>query len=248
MSDSRKDQLALFVGDKKRRATRANVEPSAVDAPGPVEPVVAESPEVVEEPVSASPEVTEASADSLSLESGAPTHRAERSIPTGPTGSIRSRNTGELFLFPKERRPGRDMHFSRRMSDLVRRLQLLEREAKGSLGLTLPQSYAIHALKDATSLRMQELAETLGLAQSTVTRLVAPLKRMGLLDRRPDRHDGRATRAFLTERGISVVDELETSDRDLYTEILAQLPETRRADVVAAIELIHEAVRNITIE
>jgi len=140
------------------------------------------------------------------------------------------------------------MHFSRRLSDLVRRLQLLEREAKADMGLTLPQAHAIHALNDATSLRMQELAETLGLAQSTVTRLVAPLKRMGLLDRRPDRNDGRATRAFLTEKGTRSVDDLEARERDLYSELVGLLPATRRAEVVAAIELLHEAVRDITID
>ena len=101
---------------------------------------------------------------------------------------------------------------------------------------------------DATSLRMQELAETLGLAQSTVTRLVAPLKRMGLLDRRPDRNDGRATRAFLTEKGTEAVDQLEARERDLYAELVALLPETRRGEVIAAIELLHEAVRDITID
>jgi len=118
----------------------------------------------------------------------------------------------------------------------------MEREAKSDLDLTLPQSHAIHALMEAGSLRMQELAATLGLAQSTVTRLVAPLKRMGLLDRRPDRNDGRATRAFLTEKGTKVVDRLEAADRDLYQSIVERLPPTRRADVVAAIELLHEAV------
>jgi DNA-binding MarR family transcriptional regulator len=89
---------------------------------------------------------------------------------------------------------------------------------------------------------MQELAEVLGLAQSTVTRLVLPLKRMGLLDRRPDRADGRATRSFLTERGNRMVDGLERTDGALYDAILARLPDTRRGEVVAAIELLQQAV------
>jgi len=148
-------------------------------------------------------------------------------------------------LFPPEPPPLRsrpELPFSRRMSDLVRRLQLLERDAKSPLGLTLPQSHALHALRGAGSLRMQELAASLGLAQSTVTRLVAPLKRMSLLDRRPDRKDGRATRAFLTDEGIAIADRVEDTDRELYQRILDRLPDTRRAEVVAAIELLHDAV------
>ena len=152
--------------------------------------------------------------------------------------------TAPLFPVLREK-PARtriEMSFSRRMSDLVRRLQLLERDAKKPLELTLPQVHALHALRRAGSLRMQELALQLGLAQSTVTRLVAPLKRMGLLDRRPDRTDGRATRAFLTDEGTAIADAVEGIDRDLYQSVLDELPETRRAEVVAAVELLHEVV------
>ncbi len=153
----------------------------------------------------------------------------------------------EPLLFPDDAAHRRaDMPFSRRMSDLIRRLQLLEREAKADIGVTLPQAHAIHSLMDAGSLRMQELAADLGLAQSTVTRLVAPLKRMGLLDRRPDSNDGRATRAFLTEKGMVLVDKLLRVDLELYDGLLARLPETRRAEVVAAVALIHEAVLELT--
>ncbi len=152
-------------------------------------------------------------------------------------------------LFPDEGpRRRADMPFSRRMSDLIRRLQLLEREVKADVGVTLPQAHAIHALMDAGSLRMQELAAELGLAQSTVTRLVTPLKRMGLLDRRPDSNDGRATRAFLTEKGMVLVDALFRVDRELYDGLLERLPENRRAEVVAAIALLHEVVLELTSE
>ncbi|MCP4869722.1 MAG: MarR family transcriptional regulator [Proteobacteria bacterium] len=221
-----KDQLGLFSG-KKKPATAEAPAPVEAEAPAP-EPVV----EPVVEPVPAASEAP----------SPAPVEDAEppKPIPGRP---------GEHYLFPPERkRPRKDLHFSRRMSDLVRRLQLLEREHKQHLDLTLPQSHALHALMEAGSLRMQELAASLGLAQSTVTRLVAPLKRMGLLDRRPDRNDGRATRAFLTEKGTAIVDELETADRGMYQGLLERLDPTRRAEVIAAVELLHEAVLDITWE
>jgi DNA-binding MarR family transcriptional regulator len=137
------------------------------------------------------------------------------------------------------------MPFATRMSDLVRRLQLLERDAKSVLKLTLPQAHALHALRSSGQLRMQELARCLGLAQSTVTRLVAPLKRMGLLDRRPDVRDGRATCAFLTADGAVMADRIDGVDGDLYEDILSRLPESRRAEVIAAIALLHETVADL---
>lgn len=95
---------------------------------------------------------------------------------------------------------------------------------------------------------MQELASTLGLAQSTVTRLVAPLKRMGLLDRRPDSDDGRATRAYLTDAGQESVDQLDASVRGLYGGLIDRLPPSRRAEVVAAVDLLHQAVLDLSEE
>ncbi len=225
MASLKKDQLPLF----GRPARRPRPEPEVEPAPEPevVEPVAAPQPVVVEPPPVEPP--------------------AEVPAPVEPPkdGTPVSGKPREQYLFPPEERERLDWPFSRRMSDLVRRLQLMERDAKGHLALTLPQSHAIHALMEAGSLRMQELAGTLGLAQSTVTRLVAPLKRMGLLDRRPDRNDGRATRAFLTPKGTAVVDSLEKADRDLYEEVLGRLPATRRAEVVAAIELLHEGTLDL---
>ena len=263
MVDLKKDQLSLF--GRPGRRPPPTLEPVAepeVEPPVEVVPpdgVVEGEPESVEqEPIEAS---SEPPAD-VGVEQALP-----ESIETSPTeepaaGPERSETTEssqqeagehgagagkprEQYLFPPQGRQRLDLPFSRRMSDLARRLQLLERDAKGHLNLTLPQSHAIHALMEAGSLRMQELAGTLGLAQSTVTRLVAPLKRMGLLDRRPDRADGRATRAFLTPRGAAVVDQLEKADRELYEEVLGRLPDTRRAEVVAAVELLHEGVLDL---
>jgi len=239
MSDLRKDQLPLF--DEQPMAHRSKRRGKAARKKSAVGVAASEAPPEGKEVPGTDPGEPPFVAPAPVVRAG-----TERVVPASE-GSIRAQSTGELYLFPQEKRGARDLHFSRRMSDLVRRLQLLEREAKSPLGLTLPQAHAIHALNETASLRMQELAETLGLAQSTVTRLVTPLKRMGLLDRRPDRDDGRATRAFLTDKGAASVDQLERKERDLYQEILTHLPETRRAEVVAAIELLHEAVRDITL-
>jgi DNA-binding MarR family transcriptional regulator len=209
----------------------SHVEPEG----GPEAPVEVEAPA----PVPRDPSLPEGTGDVLPPPQRT-LHRAPR--PARPVEP----ETGSLFPpDPPPRRARPDLSFSRRMSDLVRRLQLLERDAKGPLDLTLPQAHALHALRGAGSLRMQELAVSLGLAQSTVTRLVAPLKRMGLLDRRPDRTDGRATRAYLTEAGTERADQVEAVDRVLYQGLLERLPDARRAEVVAAIELLHDVVLTV---
>ncbi len=235
---ARKDQLGLFDPADKARAPETEGTSASSDPEG--DPTASRR-ATRKTPTEPPPEMAAA----LSDEGGGADFSSE---------SIRRRfaprpEPAEGHLFPgAAARRRADMPFSRRMSDLIRRLQLLEREAKADVGVTLPQAHAIHSLMDAGSLRMQELAADLGLAQSTVTRLVTPLKRMGLLDRRPDSSDGRATRAFLTEQGMVLVDALLRVDLELYDGLLGRLPENRRAEVVAAIALIHEAVLEITSE
>lgn len=259
MADLLKDQLPLFGGASRRKeaAQPAPGQQSLVPAQPAVDPVEPAAPPAEPAVLPAEPAIPPAGPVAapvepieLREESPEPTPLADAPAesvdPAAPFPSVPDR-PGEQYLFPPQRRR-RDLPFSRRMSDLVRRLQLMEREAKTHLDLTLPQAHAIHTLMDAGSLRMQELAASLGLAQSTVTRLVAPLKRMGLLDRRPDRADGRATRAFLTDNGVLVVDSLDIADRQLYQGLLDRLPETRRAEVIAAIELLHEAVLDVAEE
>ncbi len=242
---ARKDQLGLF-GPRDKAPLR--------EGAGPSVPEVSDDPTGVQAP---SPPATRTSRTTGPTEP--PPEMAAALAEEGGGADFSSESIRRLFaprpapaealLFPDQAAKLRaEMPFSRRMSDLIRRLQLLERESKSDVGVTLPQAHAIHSLMDAGSLRMQELAADLGLAQSTVTRLVTPLKRMGLLDRRPDSKDGRATRAFLTEKGMILVDALLRVDRELYDGLLARLPENRRAEVVAAVELLHEAVFELTSE
>ncbi len=51
------------------------------------------------------------------------------------------------------------------------------------------------------SLRMQDLGERVVLSRSRVSRLVDDLERQGLVERRPDPADGRATLASLSAAG-----------------------------------------------
>lgn len=211
---ARTDQLTLF----RPQGTRVTPESSRLAAPSPVDGDGA----ALLPPIPAAPFVEKLTPVSP------PQVPLWREPPPGPT--------------PKPDGRGTEVPFSRRMSDVVRRLQLLERNSKGQLGLTPPQCHALHALRVHGSLKMQELALVLGLAQSTVTRLIAPLKRARLLDTRPDRDDGRATRVFLTEDGVHLCDDSEDADRLLYDRLLSRLPDGRRGEVVGAVELIAEAL------
>ena len=76
-------------------------------------------------------------------------------------------------------------------------------------------------LFEEDGLRMGELARRSRLSKQTMTQLVRRLEREGLVERRPDAADGRASRIFLTARSrafepvaAEVLDELDRLVRD----------------------------------
>lgn len=68
-------------------------------------------------------------------------------------------------------------------------------------------------------LRMSELAETVLLSPSGVSRLVDRLVADGLLERQPCGADGRAVYAAITDRGRALVDQAEPT----YTDALRRM-------------------------
>lgn len=65
----------------------------------------------------------------------------------------------------------------------------------------------------AGKLRRSELAQRLGITPSGVARQVAPLERIGLVDRESHERDARLALVVLTTTGVQIVDEaLETAE------------------------------------
>lgn len=73
-------------------------------------------------------------------------------------------------------------------------------------------------------LRVQELAGSLGLDASTVSRHVTALQRSGLLVREPDPEDGRARRVRLTAEGFEAWSADRAARRAVVRTVLASWP------------------------
>jgi len=68
-------------------------------------------------------------------------------------------------------------------------------------------------LTDVESLRLSDLAEVLHTDLSTVSRQVQAAERAGLVERRPDPSDGRASRVYLTAGGRAALERLRAVQR-----------------------------------
>ncbi|MEU7041581.1 MarR family transcriptional regulator [Streptomyces varsoviensis] len=94
----------------------------------------------------------------------------------------------------------------------------------GLHGVSLADFTMLLRLSQAPGGRMRrvDLAETLGLTASGVTRGLAPLERIGLVTREADARDGRVAHAALTDTGRErLADMLGTAERvaaDLFAE------------------------------
>jgi DNA-binding MarR family transcriptional regulator len=80
--------------------------------------------------------------------------------------------------------------------------------------------------------RRRELARRLGLATSTVTRLVDRLEAAGLAERRSQRPDRRSVLVGLSAAGGEALQTIRTRLRALLGELLAALPPRERRELV----------------
>ena len=66
----------------------------------------------------------------------------------------------------------------------------------------------LEGMKDNGTLRMSQLAESVGTTPPTVTKLVKDLEEKGLVTRTPDDQDGRASILSLTDKGRQVAESI----------------------------------------
>jgi len=92
--------------------------------------------------------------------------------------------------------------------------------------------------------RMSEMAEALGVAQSTATRLVEPLAREKRVERRPTPDDGRAVVICLTDKGRHAAVELSALSQRWSEGILQRIPSDEHQAVIRALETVIEAVND----
>ncbi len=133
--------------------------------------------------------------------------------------------------------------FRETLTLLSRRFNALQRGEKRCFGVTLSQCLTLECLHQEGDKTVRELAEGLGLEQSTASRLVDGLVRDGLLRRsRDESRDRRRVNVSLTSPGRRMARKLEGC-ADRYCErILARIPRDRREDVFHALRVLVEAI------
>ncbi len=127
---------------------------------------------------------------------------------------------------------------------LVRRLGILEKSEASCCGITLAQCHALYELRRAGEMSLNDLAESLRLDKSTVSRLVDNLVNSGLVARGTDPGDRRCVTLGLTEEGRRVLAGIDKGMDAFFAEIVDQLPAEKRSQVLESLALLAGAAAN----
>lgn len=130
-------------------------------------------------------------------------------------------------------RPGRQL------DDLLDAPLVLYRRIAGGIPPVQLQALAVLAGGDV---RMRELAHQLGLAASTVTRLVDRLEAAGLAERRSERPDRRSVLVGLTAHGREALQAVRSRLRGLLRDLAAGLAPREQRELARLLAKLGEAL------
>jgi DNA-binding MarR family transcriptional regulator len=124
---------------------------------------------------------------------------------------------------------------------LLRGLEHIDQEFLSRYGVTTSQGEALLAFSDGSRASMNELSRTLGLANSTMTRMVENLVARGLVRRTEDDQDRRIVRVALTAEGRKLQGSLKEARREIQRLILSGIRVEDRTTVLEVLEKLNAA-------
>ena len=107
--------------------------------------------------------------------------------------------------------PGGGETLSEAFRSVARRLRETSQEALAPWDITPSHLRALHVLMRHGAMRLSELSDHLRIAARSATEVVDALEARGLVQRRPDPGDRRATLVELTEHGTGVLDAISAA-------------------------------------
>lgn len=93
----------------------------------------------------------------------------------------------------------------------------------------------LHTLAHSGPQRLSELTASEQVSQPAITQIVTKLEQDGLVERRPDPSDGRATLVHITAKGAAIVEGRQAERIAILTDLATQLTPTERTAIATAL-------------
>jgi MarR family transcriptional regulator for hemolysin len=139
------------------------------------------------------------------------------------------------------RSPNREFAFL--LNDVARMLRTYADHKAAQFGVTRAQWTVLARLDRFEGLKQSELADMLDLQPITLTRLLDRLCAGGLIERRPDPHDRRANRLYLTPAARPLLERLTDLGEELMAMALAGVDRHGVERMVAQLAKVKENLR-----
>jgi DNA-binding MarR family transcriptional regulator len=107
--------------------------------------------------------------------------------------------------------------------------------------ITLPQFRLLVVLSTQGAVKLMQVADQLGVAPSTATRMIDRLLAAGLVEREINPHSRREVVVSLSQAGQAVVRQVTQRRRRDIARIVARMPEHHRQGLVEVLEAFSEA-------
>ncbi len=111
-----------------------------------------------------------------------------------------------------------------------------------STGIHSGQVFILISLWSEDGQRQNNIARSLNLSSPTVNKMIKSLIDGGFLTLQKDETDGRATRIFLTEKGIGIRSKVEKLWQDLEDDVYSNLTETEK---IVLFQLLEKTLKNL---
>ena len=138
-------------------------------------------------------------------------------------------------------------NFASMMNQFVRRLISLDRNQIFCYGVTLSQYYVIDTLHKRNMMTMNELSQELGLAISTLTRIINILVRDDIVSRYHSEEDRRKVCIGLTEKGTELAQKLQACSEQFWNKIFDNIPPNKKNEIIenlSTLQTIIEGMKN----
>ena len=106
------------------------------------------------------------------------------------------------------------------------------------------QAGCLHVLARQDGLSQSELAEKLHVSRPTATTMLQKMEASGVIERRPDEHDQRLLRIYLTETGKALVTRIESVFAQLINSGVGPMTENDRAELRRLLGVLNENLTN----
>ncbi|PLX66054.1 MAG: MarR family transcriptional regulator [Denitrovibrio sp.] len=125
---------------------------------------------------------------------------------------------------------------------LERKLGMLEDEIVDCCGLTMAQCHAVVELGTGEPASLNDLARSLNLENSTVSRTVNNLVNGEIAVRAESAEDRRYVNISLTEKGKDIFENIETNMESFFDNIIRRIPDEKHDQVIESLKVLLDAI------